>query len=110
LIGRELRIHGGMLLLDVQASLGALQFQLRLHMFKLSQKETEILRFIRSSRHKTTVQEIARGLNLSPNEVQVFVQGLLGQKLLNLAPGTKASDDAYYTNPERREEIYELLG
>jgi DNA-binding CsgD family transcriptional regulator len=83
---------------------------LRLRMFKLSQKETEILRFIRSSRHKTTIQEIARGLNLSPNEVQIFVQGMLNQKLLNLAPGTKTSDDAYYTNPERREEIYELLG
>jgi DNA-binding IclR family transcriptional regulator len=79
-------------------------------MFRLSQKETDILRFIRSSRHKATVQEIARGLNLSPKEVQTFVQGMLNQKLLNLAPGTRPSDDAYYTNPERREEIYELLG
>ena len=79
-------------------------------MFQISQKETEILRFIRSSRHKTTVHEIARGLNLSPLEVEVFVKGLLSQKLLNVAPGMKPSEDAYYTNPERREEIYELLG
>jgi hypothetical protein len=79
-------------------------------MVRLSQKETEILRFIRTSRHKTTVQEIARGLNLAPNEVEAFVKGLLNQKLLNLAPGTRPSDDAYYTNPERREEIYDLLG
>jgi DNA-binding IclR family transcriptional regulator len=79
-------------------------------MFRLSQKETEILRFIRTSRHKTTVHEIARGLNLAPSEVEVFVKGMLKQKLLNLAPGLRPSDDAYYTNPERREEIYELLG
>ncbi len=79
-------------------------------MFKISQIETDILQFVRSSRHKTTVKEIARGLNRSPGEVEVFVQGLLNQKLLNLAPGTRSADDAYYTNPERREEIYELLG
>lgn len=79
-------------------------------MFRLNQKEIEILRFIRTSRHKTTVHEIARGLNLAPSEVEVFVKGMLNQKLLNLAPGLRPSDDAYYTNPERREEIYELLG
>jgi DNA-binding IclR family transcriptional regulator len=69
----------------------------------------DILRFIRRSRHKTTIDEIARGLNLPAKEVEVFVSGLVHQKLLNAARGMAPGGDSYYTNPERREEIFELL-
>ncbi len=79
-------------------------------MEQLSQKEMDILRFIRNQRHKTTVEEIARGLNLSPPDVEAFVSGMLAQKLLKVVPGQRRSDDGYYTNPEAREKIYDLLG
>lgn len=79
-------------------------------MLKLSKKEIDILRFVRSSRHKTTVAEIAGTLGFTTSEVETFVQGLVGKKLLNPVPGTAGAEDAYYTNPEKREEIYELIG
>ena len=79
-------------------------------MVKLSQKETDILRFIRRSRHKVTANEIAHALNLSESEVEVFVNGMINEKLINLAPGRTAAENAYYTNPEKREEIYDLIG
>jgi DNA-binding MarR family transcriptional regulator len=79
-------------------------------MKQLSQKEVDILRFIRNQRHKTTVEEIARGLNLSPPDVEVFVSGMLAEDLLKVVPGQRHSDDGYYTNPEAREKIYDLLG
>jgi DNA-binding IclR family transcriptional regulator len=79
-------------------------------MEQLSQKEIDILRFIRTQRHKTTIQEIARGLNLAPSEVQVFVSGMLSSNLLKVVPGQRSADDGYYTNPEERERIYDLLG
>ncbi len=79
-------------------------------MEELSQKEVDILRFIRNQRHKTTVEEIARGLNLSPPDVQVFVSGMMAQDLLKVVPGNRRADDGYYTNPEAREKIYDLLG
>ena len=79
-------------------------------MLQLSQKEVHILRSIRRSRHKTTIREIAATLTLAESEVEVFVQGLVQQKLLNEVQGSTASENAYYTNPERREQIYELIG
>lgn len=79
-------------------------------MEQLSQKELEILRFIRTQRHKTTVHEIARGLNFSPQEVEAFVVGMMQKNLIKVVPGQKPSEDGYYTNPEKREKIYELLG
>ena len=79
-------------------------------MLKLSKKEIDILRFVRSSRHKTTVQEIAGTLGYTTAEVQTFVQGLVSSKLLNMVPGTANEEPAYYTNPEKREEIYDLIG
>jgi len=79
-------------------------------LLKLNSKEVEILRFVRRSRHKTTVPEIAGGLNLSPAEVETFVRGMVIQKLLNSVPGATSADDSYYTNPEKREEIYALIG
>jgi len=79
-------------------------------MVHLSKMETEILRFIRTSRHKTTVDEIARALALPDAEVEVFVRGMVGQKLINVASGSAGSADSFYTNPEKREEIYDLLG
>jgi DNA-binding MarR family transcriptional regulator len=77
---------------------------------KLSKKEKDILRFIRSERHKTTIQEISHALNLTPSEVEVFVQGMLAQDLLRVVPGRTTPEDGYYTNPEHREKIFELLG
>ena len=79
-------------------------------MLKLSKKEIRILWFIRSSRHKTTIAEIARGLGYTDAEVEVFVEGMVGQKLLNRAQGSSPSENAYYTNPEKREEIFDLIG
>lgn len=79
-------------------------------MDQFSQKEIDILRFIRTQRHKTTVEEIARGLNLAPSEVEVFVSGMLSRNLLKVVRGQRPSEDGYYTNPEERERIYELLG
>ncbi len=79
-------------------------------MVQLSKKETEILRFIRTSRHKTTVDEIVRALALPDTEVEVLVRGMVGQKLINVASGPAGSPDSFYTNPEKREEIYDLLG
>lgn len=79
-------------------------------MVKLSRKEIDILRFIRTSRHKTTLREVARGVSLPQKEVETFIQGMVREKLLNIAPGDSHSEDAYYTNPARREEIYELIG
>ena len=79
-------------------------------MDQLSEKELEILRYIRTARHKSTVREIAHGLNLSPDEVEVFVQGMIDRDLIKVIRGTPSTDDGYYTNPEKREEIYELLG
>jgi DNA-binding MarR family transcriptional regulator len=76
----------------------------------LSQKEMDILRFIRRSRHKTTAAEIAKALQLTPKEVEVFVKGMVVSKLINVASGTASSPDAYYTNPEMREEIFDLIG
>lgn len=81
-----------------------------LDMDQLSEKEMEILRYIRAARHKTTIGEISHGLNLSPDEVEVFVRGMMGRSLIKVVHGTSPSDDGYYTNPEKREEIYELLG
>jgi DNA-binding Lrp family transcriptional regulator len=79
-------------------------------MDQLSEKEMEILRYIRTARHKTTIGEISHGLNLSPDEVDVFVRGMMGRNLIRVVHGSSPSDDGYYTNPEKREEIYELLG
>jgi len=79
-------------------------------MDSLSQKEVDILRFIRTSRHKTTVAEIAKGLRLPHAEVDAFVQGMVSRKLLNRVAGASQVDDAFYTNPEARERIFELLG
>lgn len=79
-------------------------------MLKLSEKEIRILRFIRRSRHKTTAQEIAAGVALPKDEVEAFLQGMVSQKLINLAPGATPAEDAYYTNPEKREDIYGLVG
>jgi len=79
-------------------------------MVQLSKKETEILRFIRTARHKTTVDEISRALALPDAEVEVFIRGMVGQKLINVASGTSGLADSFYTNPEKREEIYDLLG
>ena len=79
-------------------------------MVRLSEKEVVILRFIRRSRHKTTAAEIALGLHISRNEVEAFVQGMVNRKLLNVARGTPPYEDAYYTNPEMREEIFALIG
>jgi hypothetical protein len=56
------------------------------------------------------VREIASGLQLPENEVEVFVMGMVGQKLINVASGVAGAKDSYYTNPEKREEIYDLLG
>ena len=79
-------------------------------MLKLSKKEVSILRFIRNSRHKTTIDEITKGLNFLKSEVEVLVEGMVQQKLLNVALGTIPAENAYYTNPEKREQIYELIG
>lgn len=79
-------------------------------MDQLSNKELEILRYIRKQRHKTTVAEIARELHLPESEVLVFVQGMLHRRLLKVVHGEAHSDDGYYTNPEFREKIFELLG
>ena len=79
-------------------------------MVKLSKKEIDILKFVRRSRHKTTVQEIASALGLTTTEVEAFVEGMVGTKLLNVAPGSSSSEKFYYTNPEKREEIYDLIG
>jgi len=46
-------------------------------MLKLSQKEIRILRFIRGSRHKTTIREIAEGLAATEEEIKVFVHGMV---------------------------------
>jgi DNA-binding IclR family transcriptional regulator len=78
-------------------------------MLHLSSKEIDILRFIRRSRHKTTIKEIADGLSLPAGEVETFVAAMVNLKLINTARGVTGGDDSYYTNPERREEIYELL-
>ena len=79
-------------------------------MLKLSKKEIRVLWFIRNSRHKTTIAEIARGLGYTAAEVEVFVEGMVGQKLLNQAQGSSPIENAYYTNPAKREEIFDLLG
>jgi DNA-binding MarR family transcriptional regulator len=79
-------------------------------MLKLSKKEIDILRFIRSSRHKTTVHDIASTMGLTTSEVEVFVEGMVGKQLLNVATGSSSEEKAYYTNPEKREEIYDLIG
>lgn len=79
-------------------------------MVRLSKKEIDILRFIRRSRHKTTAAEIAQGLQITQKEAEVFVQGMVDRKLINVAGGSLPSDDAYYTNPEMREEIFALIG
>jgi hypothetical protein len=79
-------------------------------MLKLSEKEIKILRFVRSSRHKTTMREIAQGLDEPEEEIEVFVQGMVGQQLLNKVEGATPSENAYYTNPEKREQIYDLIG
>ena len=79
-------------------------------MVKLSKKEIGILRFVRSSRHKTTVKEIADSLGYTTSEVEAFVEGMVAKKLLNVAPGSPDQEKAYYTNPEKREEIYDLIG
>jgi hypothetical protein len=79
-------------------------------MLKLSEKEVNILRFVRRSRHRTTIQEIANGLGFAPSEVEVFVQGMVQQQLLNETFGSTPVENAYYTNPEKREQIYELIG
>jgi hypothetical protein len=79
-------------------------------MLRLSKKEISILRFIRNSRHKTTIEEIARSLNFLHSEVEVFVEGMVQQKLLNMARGSVPEENAYYTNPEMREQIYDLIG
>jgi len=69
----------------------------------------DILHFIRRSRHKTTLAEIACGLRLPPEEVEVFLTVMVQEKLINTARGLTPAEDSYYTSPERREEIYELL-
>jgi DNA-binding MarR family transcriptional regulator len=79
-------------------------------MDQLSEKEMEILRYIRSARHKSTVREISHDLNLSPGEVETFVRGMLSRNLIRVVYGTTRNEDGYYTNPEKREEIYALLG
>ena len=79
-------------------------------MNSLSDKELEILRFIRNARHKQTVREIAKGLNLSPDEVEVFARGMMQKGLVKVVPGSSPAEDGFYTNPEKREEIYNLLG
>ena len=79
-------------------------------MDKLSKKEIEILRFIRSQRHKTTVSEIARSLQFADSEVEIFVKAMLARDLIRVVAGATPSEDAYYTNPEFREKIFELLG
>jgi hypothetical protein len=79
-------------------------------MLRLSARELEILRYIRRARHKTTVEEIARGLKMPPQEVEQFVSGMVHHKLINVVSGAFPAEDSYYTNPEKREEIYELLG
>ena len=79
-------------------------------MHKLSDKEIEILRFIRTARHKTTVREISRGLNLAPSDVDTFVRGMMTLDLIKVVHGTSPAEDGFYTNPEKREEIYDLLG
>lgn len=79
-------------------------------MDQLSEKEMEILRYIRNARHKTTAREISHALNLSPDEVDVFVRGMMSRKLIMVVHGSSVTEDGYYTNPEMREEIYELLG
>jgi len=77
---------------------------------QLSKKEKDILRFIRSQRHKTTVREISQGLGLDASEVEIFVHGMLARELIRVVKGKTSSDDGYYTNPEFREKIFELLG
>jgi hypothetical protein len=42
--------------------------------------------------------------------VEVFVEGMLSRDFLKVVPGPRRSEDGYYTNPEAREKIYELLG
>ena len=79
-------------------------------MLQLSQKEVKILKFVRSSRHKTTIQEIADGVGLAGNEVEIFVQGMVQQKLLNEVHGSSPAENSYYTNPEKREQIFDLIG
>ena len=79
-------------------------------MLQLSQKEVRILKFVRNSRHKTTIQEIADGVGIVKNEVEVFVQGMVQQKLLNEVHGSSPTENSYYTNPEKREQIYDLIG
>ena len=79
-------------------------------MLHLSQKEVSILRSVRRSRHKITIHEIANTIELSESEVEVFVRGMVGQKLLNEVPGSTPAENAYYTNPEKREQIYDLIG
>ena len=76
----------------------------------MSEKEMEILRYIRTARHKTTIREISHDLNLSPGEVEVFVHGMVSRNLIKVVHGTSPTEDGFYTNPEKREEIYELLG
>jgi DNA-binding MarR family transcriptional regulator len=78
-------------------------------MLKLSKKEVDILKFIRQSRHKITVKEIATDLGLPPSEVETFVRGMVNNKLLNEVTNPN-SESAFYTNPEKREEIYNLIG
>ncbi len=79
-------------------------------MMKLGKKEVSILKFIRRSRHKATIQEIADGLGYSFREVGIFIEEMVNIKLLNHAIGPSPAEDAYYTNPEKREEIYDLIG
>lgn len=76
----------------------------------LSHKELEILRFIRTQRHKTSASEIAHGLNFPESEVRVFIEGMLQRGLIKVVHGSTPLDDGYYTNPEHREKIFELLG
>lgn len=79
-------------------------------MDELSQKEIDILRFIRTSRHKTSIAEIATALHFPKSDVAVFVEGMVQRKLLNRVAGATPSEDTFYTNPEVREKIFELLG
>ena len=79
-------------------------------MDQLSKKEIEILRFIRTARHKTTAGDIARGLNLPENEVEVLASGMAARRLIHRVPGEGTGADSFYTNPEFREKIFELLG
>lgn len=79
-------------------------------MDKVSGIEIDVLRFIRRERHKTRIVDIARGLNLPPSQIEAIVRALLSRDLLKVVPGKTADEDGYYTNPEMREKIYELIG